>query len=299
MSRARVSVTDELLDAYVNRPLAAWIVRAVLPTAITPNQLTLVSALWGSLAGVCFASTDPAAPIAGSIALFLSMVFDCSDGQLARARGGGSVVGRIFDGYADYWCALWLHVGILIHLGKIGVVLFGHTLGPFERLIFAGLAGLSMGVNAGRFDFYKQRFLAHTGATREPETPEMYRSEIPKAKLYIEKMALELFAAYVETLQKGDGHKAGVAAAKFTASDPERVRRFVAENAALVRLWSLSGPTMHLAAMCAAGLLVRFFPDAFTYYCLFALVAVNVYSAVLWLLQRRVVRREQPVTVST
>jgi phosphatidylglycerophosphate synthase len=299
MSRAKVSVTDELLDAYVNRPLATLIVRAVLPTPVTPNQLTLVSALWGSLAGVCFAMTDPAAPIAGSIALFLSMIFDCSDGQLARARGGGSVVGRIFDGYADYWCALWLHVGILIHLGKTGVVLFGHSLGPVERFFFALVAGISMGVNAGRFDYYKQRFLAHTGATRDPETAEMYRSEIPKAKLYVEKMALELFAAYVEFLQKNDGHQQSVVAAKFTASDPGRVQRFVAENAALVRLWSMSGPTMHLAAMCATGLLVRFFPDAFTYYCLFAIVAVNAYSAVLWLLQRRVLRREQPVTAST
>jgi phosphatidylglycerophosphate synthase len=299
MSRVKVAVTDELLDAYVNRPLAAWIVRAVLPTPVTPNQLTLVSALWGSLAGACFASTDPAAPIAGSIALFLSMVFDCSDGQLARARGGGSVVGRIFDGYADYWVALWLHVGILVHLGKTGVVLFGHPFGPFERFLFALLAGLSMGVNAGRFDYYKQRFLAHTGVTREPETPEMYRSEIPKAKLYVEKMGLELFAAYVELIQKGDGYRLGVAAAKHTASDPERVRRFIAENAALVRLWSLTGPTMHLAAMCATGLLVRFVPDAFTYYCVFALLAVNAYSAVLWILQRRVLRREQPIVVST
>ena len=299
MSRAKVAVTDELLDAYVNRPLAALVVRAVLPTSVTPNQLTLVSALWGSLAGVLFCFTDPAGPLAGSIALFLSMVFDCSDGQLARARGGGSVLGRILDGYADYWCAIWLHVGILVHIGKTGVVLFGHSLGGFERFVFALLAGISMGINAGHFDRYKQRFLAHTGATREPETPDTYRSEIPKAKLYVEKMALELFGAYVELIQKGEGFKQGVEAAKYTASDPERVRVFVAENAALVRLWSFGGPTMHLAAMCAAGLLVRWFPDAFTWYCVFALVAVNVYSAVLWLLQRRVLRREQPAALST
>lgn len=299
MSRARVTVTDELLDAYVNRPLAAWIVRAVLPTAVTPNQLTFVSAMWGTLAAVCFASSNPAAPIAGSVALFLCMVFDCSDGQLARARGGGSLVGRILDGYADYWVALLLHAGILIHLAHTGVVLFGHTLTGFERFLFALAAGVSMGVNAGRFDYYKQRFLAHTGATREPETPQMYRDEAARTRSIVEKAALLLFAAYVHVQQRGDGFRESVAAARHTASDPDRVQQYVAENAALVRLWSLGGPTMHLGVMCATGLLVRFVPDAFTYYCLFALVAANAYSAVLWILQRRVLRREQAAVIAS
>jgi len=298
MSRAKASVTDELLDAYVNRPLAAWIVRAVLPTPVTPNQLTLVSAFFGSLAGACFAVTDPAGPIAGSVALFLSMIFDCSDGQLARARGGGSVFGRILDGYADYWVAFALHLGILIHLWRTGVVLFGYRLGNVELFFVALLAGISMGVNSGRFDYYKQRFLAHTGAIREPETPEMYRAEMKRTKSFVEQAGLELFAAYVDVIQKGDGFRLSVEAARHTASDPARVRRFMEENSVLVRLWGLSGPTMHLAAMCATGLLVRFAPDAFTYYCGFALVGVNVYSGVLWILQRRVLRREHAAIVS-
>lgn len=297
MERSKVSVTDELLDAYVNRPLAAWIVRAVLPTPVTPNQLTLVSALWGTLAGVCFASTNPAAPIAGSVALFLCMVFDCSDGQLARARGGGSLAGRIFDGYADYWVALLLHIGILVHVGDAGVELFGHRLGAFERVLFVLAAGTSMGVNAGRFDFYKQRFLAHTGARRDPETPEMYFTEASRAKSIIERAALKLFGTYVRCIQNGEGYRQGVEAARYTASDPARIAQYVADNAPLVRLWSISGPTMHLAAMCATGLLVRFRPDAFTIYCVFAIVAVNAYSLVLWVLQRRVLRREQTATV--
>jgi hypothetical protein len=297
MSRAKVAVTDELLDAYVNRPLARYVVRAVERTSVTPNQLTLASAVWGTIAGLCFASEQRGAALMGAIALFLCMVFDCSDGQLARARGGGSVVGRIFDGYADYWVALWLHIGILTALGNTGVELFGHTLNYPERFLFVLAAGVSMGVNSGRFDFYKQRYLAHTGLAREPESPQLFIDEADRSASFIERAALRLFALYVRVQQRNSEFRQGVAAARYTASDPLRIRRFEDENGVLVRLWSLSGPTMHNAAMCATACLLPYFPHAWVGYCLFALVFVNAYTVVLWVLQRRVLRRE-PVAVA-
>lgn len=292
MPRSKVAVTDELLDAYVNRPLAAYVVKAVVRTSITPNQLTLASAMWGTIAGACFAITHPFAPLAGAVALFLCMIFDCSDGQLARARGGGSVVGRIFDGYADYWVAICLHYGILLQLGHVGASVLGHPLGLAGRVLFVGLAGLSMGVNAGRFDFFKQRYLAHTGAAREPETPQLFLEEARRSTSLLEKAALRFFALYVRVIQKGDGFKQGVAAARHTASDPARIARYAAENGPLVRLWSLSGPTMHFAAMCATACLLPYAPQAFVFYCWFAILAVNAYTAILWVLQRRVLHRE-------
>ena len=293
MARAKVAVTDELLDAYVNRPLAAYVVKAVERTAVTPNQLTLASAAFGTLAGLFFAMAHPFAPLAGAVALFLCMVFDCSDGQLARARGGGSIVGRIFDGYADYWVGFCLHLGILIGFSRSGVTLLGHSLGGVERFFFALAAGVSMGVNSGRFDYFKQRYLAHTGAAKEPESPALYLDEAARSTSLIEKAALRFFAVYVRVQQSGDGFQASVAAARHTASDPQRVARYASENGALVRLWSLSGPTMHNAAMCATACLVPFAPQAFVWYCLFALVVVNAYTLILWIAQKRVLSREQ------
>jgi hypothetical protein len=149
-----------------------------------------------------------------------------------------------------------------------------------------------MGVNSGRFDYYKQRYLAHTGAAREPETPQLFLDEAARSSSIIEKAALKLFATYVRVQQSGEGFQQSVAAARHTASDPSRVARFEAENGGLVRLWSLSGPTMHNGAMCATAFLVRFAPDAFVGYCLFALFFVNAYTAILWLFQRRVLHRE-------
>ena len=291
MTRSKVAVTDELLDAYVNRPLAGYVVRAVERTQITPNQLTLMSGLCGTAAAVALMSPFAFAPLAAAVCLLLSMIFDCSDGQLARLRGGGSVSGRIFDGYVDYWVAILLHAGMLISLGRSGVVAFGHTFSALERLLLVLAAGISMGINAGRFDHYKLRYLAHTGAARDPENPQMFLDEAKRSRWLIVKAALHLFAAYVR-VQQGPEFRKRVAAAKWTAADPTRVRIFAEENGPLVRLWGLTGPTMHNGAIVAFACLAPFVPQAFAWYCAFALVAVNVYCFVLRILQARALRRE-------
>jgi hypothetical protein len=215
------------------------------------------------------------------------MVFDCSDGQLARARGGGSITGRIYDGLADYVVAFSLHLGILLTLGNRGAVLFGHALDARERFFLVLTAGVSMAINSGRFDFYKQRYLAHTDANREPESPATYLEAADKSDSAIDRAALRVFAWYVR-LQQGPDFFRGVAEAKSCARDPERVARFVAGNGPLVRLWSFSGPTMHNALICLAAALVPVYPNAFLGYCVFAIVGVNVYCAVLALVQRRI-----------
>lgn len=284
----KASVTDEPLDAYVNRPLAGLLVRAVSETSVSPNQLTLVSACLGTAAGVCFAwsPVQPQLAVVGALSLFLSMVFDCSDGQLARIRGGGSVLGRILDGYADYWVALVVHLGMLLAAAQTGVVLFGHTLNGLERFLLFLAAGVSMGVNAGRFDFYKHRFLAYTDATREPETPEPYFEEAERSRWLFVKVLLRLFGAYVR-VQQGPEFHAKAALARATASDPVKRARFIDRNAGLLRLWGFSGPTMHNAAICATACLVPLVPGAFVGYALYALVAVNVYCLALVFFQRR------------
>lgn len=290
---AKVSVTDELLDAYVNRPLAQHIVNAVKPTRVTPNHLTFVSASLGTLAGALFTvdpSVQPYAPFAATVSLFASMVFDCSDGQLARARGGGSITGRIYDGLGDYVVAFSLHLGILLTLGNRGAVLFGHALDARERFFLVLLAGVSMAVNSGRFDFYKQRYLAHIDPNREPESPQLYLDAAAASDSPIDRLALRIFAWYVR-MQQGPAFLRGVAEAKECARDPQRVARFVDGNGPLVRLWSFSGPTMHNALICLAAALVPVYPNAFLVYCVFAIVGVNVYCAVLALFQRRLVAR--------
>jgi hypothetical protein len=276
-----VSVTDEVLDAYVNRPLAAKLVALVAPVRwVTPNTLTAVSAVMGTLAGVALVHT----PAAAAVLLFGSMVIDCGDGQLARVRGGGTVLGRILDGYADYWVALCLHVGLVFALVRSGVTVFGAALSPLAIFALVLAAGVSQALHAGHFDFEKRRFWAYTGVVREPETPETYLRAASESR-GISRLLLRAFAVYVRA-QQADATDTLVREARATASDPESAARYKREHAWLVRLWSLFGPTSHNGLLLLVALVAAVHPGALVFYCVVALVVVNVLAALVATLEK-------------
>jgi phosphatidylglycerophosphate synthase len=279
MSKTNVSASDEPIDAYVTRPLAARLVRVVVHTTMTPNQLTATSAALGSGAGFAFSRGTPLAAFVGALLLFAAMVFDCSDGQLARARGGGSMAGRIIDGLADYWVAFAVHLGILLHLGERGVVVLGHTLDARARFFFVLAAGVSMAVHAGRFDRTKQRYLADTRG-RVVERADDYFREARAASSWADRGVLYLFGAYVK-LQEGRARP---------EREPFTPRPWSAVEVRRLRLQSLIGPSMHFASMCLAGALAPTIPSALEYYCIFSIFAINAYSATLRVLEGRVAR---------
>ncbi len=271
------SLTDELLDAYVNRPLAAKLVAKVAPyPRVTPNVLTGVSALFGTFAGIGFVY----APVVGALCLFVSMVVDCSDGQLARLRGGGSLYGRILDGYADYWVAISVHVGMLVSMVQSGTVLFGHRLTGIETFGFVLASGVSMALHAGRLDYVKHRYLAHTGALREAETPADYLEASARAEGLVERTLLRMFAVYVAA-QVGKGASNAKDEARETASCPLRVAAFRRQNDLLLRLWTFAGPTTHMGLLALAALVRPVAPESFVAYGLVSVLVLNAFALVL------------------
>ncbi|HRY30195.1 MAG TPA: CDP-alcohol phosphatidyltransferase family protein [Elusimicrobiota bacterium] len=94
-------LSEDVTDRLINRPAAAMLVTRLIPTAITPNQITAVSFLLGIAAALFIATGGGAASAVGALLLELSIVVDCVDGQLARAKGLTSEWGDIFDHTSD------------------------------------------------------------------------------------------------------------------------------------------------------------------------------------------------------
>src|SRR5665647_2867156 len=91
---------EEIFDLYFYRPLAFLLVKAIYITSITPNQLTVISMIFGVIGGFFYSFGNHSAFIIGAILVLLYNVVDCSDGQLARLKKNGTAVGRILDGIA-------------------------------------------------------------------------------------------------------------------------------------------------------------------------------------------------------
>lgn len=66
-------------------------------TNVTPNQVTIASALLGFAAAACFATGIYGWMSAGAVVLQISFVLDCADGQLARVKNKCSIAGGWLD----------------------------------------------------------------------------------------------------------------------------------------------------------------------------------------------------------
>ncbi len=255
---------EEPIDARFHRPLAAMVTALANPTPITPNQITVSSLLVGWLGSFFLyqaffghlwqgtALTQPYLLLLAGFFLFASVILDCADGQLARARGGGSRVGRILDGFVDALVLLPAYVllgfGIKQQFGTLWIWI-------------AAVAGLTSWARTIVYDKLKRLYLARTNPTGGEgsgiETADDVRADYERARQsgsLLERFLLRLYLGYLvvqERLASGDTEDATVGR---TAED---IAAFRKAHRPTMRMTSMMGLGTHMlfiygSIMCAA-----------------------------------------------
>ena len=117
----------EPINRYLHNPLAASIVQLLKDTSVTPNKVTYFSVFVGLVSAYTFSIGTLQAFFFAGILLEIVLILDCVDGQLARAKGCSSDLGRLLDGIAGYVIYLSVLTGIMIGIDKehISLVVFG------------------------------------------------------------------------------------------------------------------------------------------------------------------------------
>ncbi|MBC8285418.1 MAG: CDP-alcohol phosphatidyltransferase family protein [Nitrospinae bacterium] len=103
----------EPVNIYIHDPIAKRFVAVLKNTFVTPNQVTYLSVLVGFASGYSFSQGSWITSIVGGILLELTLILDCVDGQLARAKNMASDWGRLIDGIAGYFAYLAVVFGII------------------------------------------------------------------------------------------------------------------------------------------------------------------------------------------
>ena len=103
-------------SVFVNRRLGRAAAAAAYHANLTPNHVTIISAIF-SAAGIAVIALVSGwwAAIAAPL-LAIGYALDAADGQLARLRGGGSLSGEWLDHSVDSVKITMLHLAVLIHL---------------------------------------------------------------------------------------------------------------------------------------------------------------------------------------
>jgi phosphatidylglycerophosphate synthase len=147
---------EEPIDLYVHRPLAYVLARALLPTPISPNLITIASMVIGVYSAVLMVQTTPHHFQWAALCAFASTVLDCADGQLARLRKTSSVIGRMLDGTADVivTAAILVAGGFYVY-GKYGSTPWFGAL----AVAFIVAGGVFTSIQTTLFDHYKTVFM--------------------------------------------------------------------------------------------------------------------------------------------
>lgn len=105
-----------LYSRYVNRPAGRVLAAGAYRAGMTPNQVTLTSALftYGALASVALVEPSWTLGVLVWAALAVGFAFDSADGQLARLTGRGGPDGEWLDHVVDCGKLLLVHAAVLI-----------------------------------------------------------------------------------------------------------------------------------------------------------------------------------------
>jgi phosphatidylglycerophosphate synthase len=140
--------SDELINTYLIRPVAGWIVRFLYPTSVTPNQVTILAILVGLLAAGCLGLKTSVGMMLAGLLIELKDILDSADGQLARAKQMFSRRGRFLDSLGDVLVNAALFTGVLINLNMEF---------PAIILAIAGFTGMTLRVSY--HVFYQVQYL--------------------------------------------------------------------------------------------------------------------------------------------
>ena len=108
--------SDYIITLFITNEVSLIITWLLVGTRITPNQVTLASIFFGIACAIFYANGNF---LMGSFFLFFSHVFDCTDGNLARAKGMFSSLGKWLDMFGDRFSEAILFVCISIYFFRM------------------------------------------------------------------------------------------------------------------------------------------------------------------------------------
>jgi phosphatidylglycerophosphate synthase len=112
---------DSYLATLFDRPMSRPLTRLLLRTPLAPSHVTLLGVAVGLLGAAGLATVSYWGRLGGVILLLVSVVLDCVDGDVARARLAQNSAGARLDVVGDYLVHLAVFIGLATGLWREGL----------------------------------------------------------------------------------------------------------------------------------------------------------------------------------
>ena len=267
---------EEIFDLIIFRPVSFVFVKLIYNTNITPNHISIVAMIIGVIAGLTFSLGTHTYFIIASILYFTSNTLDCADGQLARLKKNGTLLGRAIDGFIDYVVSTTIYICLGVAVAKV-------TGSGMTGLLLCLGGGISAAVQAFYFDFYRNSFLQYVHGMSSDVNDERREFEEEKEKLknvkgrVIEKLLINAYLFYSRRQSKMVRSKT-----TFTVT-PEQ---YYKDNRLLLRLWSWLGSTTHMVMLAFFSIINRL-----DLYLIFNITICNIFFVIILIMQKNVLKK--------
>lgn len=240
---------EEIFDAYFFRVFSFILVLPLRNTKLSPNYFTLLSMISGIFAGIFFAYGDYKGLLYGVLALAITNILDCADGQLARLTGRSSKFGKTLDGLADIVTYISIFAGISYHLFVNGY--------PIWIFVYGFVSMMFMFLHIIYFDHFKNEFVSyvHPSYKEKSENLDELKTRYIQLKkkneftwilayLYFLFYKIEYFFVSVGYPEKYKGYYSLYGKTKKPS---KKIRQnYYKYMRFIVRLWSFFGASSHL-----------------------------------------------------
>ncbi len=108
---------DYIITLFITNEISLLLTWILVKTKITPNQISVLSIVCGLFSGIFYMSGHF---FVGSCFLFTHHIFDCTDGNLARAKQLFSPFGRWLDFFSDRVSEMFVFIGFSYFYYKSG-----------------------------------------------------------------------------------------------------------------------------------------------------------------------------------
>lgn len=152
--------SDYIITLFITNEISLFLTWLLVKTRLTPNQITIASILCSAACGLSYAFGWF---ITGSAFLFFSHVLDCTDGNLARAKGVFSPYGKWLDLIGDRMGEIFIFLGATVYfvhvnasvLWKISALLDAQLLLLYYYIVDTGLV---LGISKQKQELGSLRF---------------------------------------------------------------------------------------------------------------------------------------------
>ncbi len=198
---------SDFIDVYFTDPFAMLFSRLFLKLNVHPNVVTLISLIFGVTGGILFLFKELWITAIAILCVILSIVFDASDGQVARLGNKRSKYGRLFDGICDGIVYAAIYAGISIYLMTENIPFHQAQWGWYVWIITAVVAIFLHGSQARIADYIRNLHMYFSDNKKGNELSRANKLKLEKAsyggkRLSLDKICASQYYSYTKAQEK-------------------------------------------------------------------------------------------------